>query len=303
VAVALAPVGVEAKPKPKPKVDDKACRAPFRLERKNSVLQRNLEKALAAQGWGGYINKGQLAVAVVDLTDSNHVFYAGVNDDKMLYAASLPKIAILLTVVQEVEDGHLKWTHEFDERLQNMVTASSNPDASWATDLVGLLAIEKTMRDPRYCFYEEPNGGLWLGRAYRRGGATNRDPLFNISHGATARQAARYYGMLDRGMLVNPHWSFRMLGLMSPPAHHHKFVGGLAKREGVVFLARKSGTWSVFHADSALIKHFDNRYVIVGLAETSKGEQIMRSLALVVDDLILDGQHRRRGQRRSVVHR
>ena len=85
-----------------------------------------------------------------------------------------------------------------------------------------------------------------------------------------------------------------MLGLMSPPKHHHKFVGGLGKEPGVVFLARKSGTWQYFHADSALIKHFDNLYVLVGIAETKSGETIMRQLAKVADELIMEGAHRKR---------
>jgi len=159
-----------------------------------------------------------------------------------------------------------------------MIVASSNADASWGTDIVGLLAIENVMRDPKYCFYDDTYGGLWVGRAYRSGGATNRDPKRDLSHGSTARQAARFYTMLDAGQLVSKHWSFRMLGLMSPPKHFHKFVGGLSDRQGVVFLARKSGTWRNFHADSALIQHFGARYVLIGISELSNGEQIMREL-------------------------
>ncbi|OGQ79556.1 MAG: hypothetical protein A2289_03990 [Deltaproteobacteria bacterium RIFOXYA12_FULL_58_15] len=275
--------------------DDKSqdkCTAPVRLENKNPGLQKALEAAVKAAGWQTYVDKKILAVSLVDLSRRGKRYYAGINDDVMLYAASLPKIAILLSVIEAVEDGRLKWTHEFDRRLQNMIVASSNPDASWGTDLVGLLAIEKTMRDPRYCFYDDESGGLWVGRAYRGGGASNRDPKFNISHGATARQVARYYTMLDAGLLVSRHWSFRMLGLMSPPKHHHKFVGGINDRAGVVFLARKSGTWRTFHADSVLVQHLGARYVLVGLADLRDGEQLMRQLSGVADDIIMEGKHR-----------
>lgn len=285
-----------AKPKPELKPGPPApprCDAPMPLAAKNEGMQRALVQRLENEGWRKALSQEALAVAVIDFTDKNRVFYAGVNDDKMMYAASLPKIAILLTVIEAVEHGTIQWTHEFDRRLQNMIVASSNPDASWAVDLVGLLAIERILRDPRYCFYDNEHGGLWVGRAYRSGGAANRDPLFNISHGATARQVARFYGMLSYGKLVSPHWSFRILGLMSPPAHHHKFVGALGKRDGVVFLARKSGTWKSFHSDSALIQRYDRRYVLVGLSELRSGENVMRRLALLVDDLITEGKHRK----------
>ncbi len=276
----------------------KSAQCPTPLTNKSSKLQKLLVKAVNAKGWGRYIKKKQLAISVVDLSKKGRIFYAGINDDHMMYAASMPKIAILLTVIQAVNDGKLQWTHEFDKRLLQMIVASSNADASWGTDLVGLLEIERTMRDPRYCFYDDKVGGLWVGRAYRSGGATNRDPLFNISHGSTSRQAARFYTMLQQGKLVSPHWSFRMLGLMNPPKHHHKFVGGLRGEKGVVFLARKSGTWRTFHADSALIEHGGKRYVIIGQADTRHGETIMRELAKLVDTIIMDGAHRR-GRRRG----
>lgn len=278
--------------------NEEPCNAPVPLENKNPTLQRELENRMREKGWGRLIDKEALAVSLVDLTRRNRRYYAGVNDDKMLYAASLPKIAILLTVIEEVDQGNIDWTFEFDQRLQNMIVASSNVDASWGVDIVGLLAIERIMRSPRYCFYQEPDGGLWVGRPYRKGGGSNRDPLFNISHGATARQTARFYAMLDAGQLVSKHWSFRMLGLMSPPKHFHKFVGALAKEPGVVFLARKSGTWRTYHADSALIQAHGHRYVLVGLSDTKNGESIMRELAQMAHEVITEGKHRKRKKTR-----
>lgn len=274
------------------------CKGPWPFESSHPVLLRNLNKRMRAAGMGKYIDRKTLSVSVVDLTRRGKKFYAGINDNEMMYAASMPKIAILLTVIEAVNENDLEWTHEHDMRLQNMIRASSNVDASWATDLVGLLSIEKTMRDPKYCFYDNKYGGLWVGRAYRGGGATNRDPLKNISHGATSRQAARYYTLLDAGKLVSRHWSFRLLGLMSPPKHYHKFVGGLAGRPGVVFLARKSGTWRNFHTDSALIQHHGNRYVVVGISEIKSGESVMRQLIKIVDDLIQEGAHRKRPKKK-----
>lgn len=272
------------------------CDAPIPLKNKNPLLQRQLEKRLRAKGWGRLMDKKLVTASLVDLTRRNRRYYAGVNDDVMLYAASMPKIAILLSVIEAVESGRLEWTYEFDRRLQNMIVASSNPDATWGANLVGLKSIEATMRDPRYCFYEAPEGGLWVGRPYGKGGS-NRDPIFNISHGSTSRQAARFYTMLDQGLLVSKHWSFRMLGLMAPPKHNHKFVGALNNEPGLVFLARKSGTWRHFHADSALIQQHGRRYVLVGIAETSKGAAFIDDLARIGHELVKEGKHRKRPKR------
>ncbi len=304
VAGALLGTGeLASAPRAPAKAEPARCTAPFRFESKHPLMQSALEKAVREAGWQKWVDKKVFAVSLVDLTRRGQIFYAGINDDVMLYAASLPKIAILLAVVEEADAGRLEWTHEFDVRLQSMIVESSNPDASWGTDLVGLLAIERVMRDPRYCLYDDTYGGLWVGRAYRSGGASNRDPKFNISHGATARQVARFYTLLDAGKLVSRHWSFRMLGLMSPPKHFHKFVGGLTERPGVVFLARKSGTWRNFHADSVLVQHNDLRFVLVGLSEVRDGEQIMRRLAQLADDIVAEGKHRAQPAKRKRVAR
>ena len=83
-----------------------------------------------------------------------------------------------------------------------------------------------------------------------------------------------------------------MRDLMGPPELFHKFVGAIGGRPGLRFVARKSGSWRVFHADSALIQHHGWRYVVVGLAETRHGENVMRELVQVVDDIIQRGEHR-----------
>ncbi len=275
------------------RAEEAQCNAPYRLETKFPLMQRLLEARLATAGLSSYLRSKHLAVALVDLSRKGRRYYAAVNGDEMMYAASIPKIAILLAVVEAVDAGRIEWTHEFDLKLFDMITASNNEDASWATDLVGLLEIEQVLRDPRYCLFDDVTGGRWVGRAYRAGGATNPDPRFNITHGATARQVARFYTLLEDGKLVSPHWSFRMLGLMSPPAHNHKFVAGLQGRPGVVFLARKSGTWKNFHSDSALIQHDGRRYVAVALSELRRGEDVMRKVIGVLDDLVMDGSYRK----------
>ncbi|MEE8409959.1 MAG: serine hydrolase [Myxococcota bacterium] len=275
-------------------VTAKPCDAPYPLQRPDPALQARLEARLSRIGLGRDLASRRLAVSVVDLSGPNAPYYAGVNDDVMLYAASLPKIAILLAVVQLANEGRVEWTPAFAFRLRKMITISNNAFASWGADVAGLDGIAEVMRRAEYCFYEPPRGGLWMGRAYRKGAKAKRDPVHNISHGATSRQTARWYLMLDQGLLVSHYWSERMRDLMGPPDYFHKFVAGIGNQPGVRFIARKSGTWRLFHSDSALIQHHARRYVVVGLAEMPDGEQALRNVARIVDDLIMEGDHRRR---------
>lgn len=267
--------------------------APYPLDHRDPPFQQELETALRRSGLAGPIASGDFGVALVDLTQPGRIYYAGANDDDMMYAASLPKIGILIAMADSIERGDIPYDESYRYKSTKMITKSSNPYASWGAKLVGLRGIAKVMRDPRYCLYDGEHGGVWVGRAFEKGGASYRDPKKSISHAATARQAARFYLLLDRGAAVSPYWSEWMLARMAPPEYFHKFVGALQDRSGLEFVARKSGTWRHFHADSALIQHGSARYIVVGLAEHGDGAKWMHELALLADDLVVAGRHRR----------
>jgi beta-lactamase class A len=269
------------------------CRAPTPLRHKDPLLQTQLARELRAAGLERALSRRELAVSLVDLSIPGEPAYAGVNDDHMMYAASLPKIGILLAILEEVNAGRIAWTPDFSWRLTKMITISNNEYATWAARLVGLREIAAVLRAPRYCFYEEGVGGLWMGRTFEKQALVYRDPLKHISHGATARQVARFYVLLDAGQLVSPYWSEWMLAHMAPPDYVHKFFKALRDRPGLSFLARKSGTWEDFHSDSALVERDGRRYVIAALAAHPEGETMMMQIAEIADELIERGEHRR----------
>ena len=66
----------------------------------------------------------------------------------------------------------------------------------------------------------------------------------------------------------------------------------------MVFLARKSGTWRHSHADSALIQHRGRVYAVTAIAEHPSGETWMREIIKIVDDIIMEGKHRKQKRRR-----
>ena len=269
------------------------CKAAYPLKLKNIILQKNLTRELKAAGLGKPLQDRRLAVVVVDLTPQKKIHLAGINEDEMMYSASLPKIATVLTLAQAAKEGRVQWDGKLERRLSNAINASSNPDASWAVDLVGLDYIEEVLRRPGYCFYGDHFGGLWLGRAFRKGGPTHRDPVDNLSHGGTARQVARFYTLLAKGLLVGPKGNARILGVMRPPRIHHKFVKGLEHRADVRVLARKSGSWRSYHSDSILVEYPDGvRYIAVGLSDHPRGGKMMVDLIQVIDKLMTRGEHR-----------
>lgn len=269
------------------------CDAPFQLRTRDPLLQRGLERSLRAAGLGDALDAKRLAVSLVDLTRKEAPAYAGLHDDRMMYAASLPKIAILLALFEAIDRGEVVWDDSFRWKIEQMINISNNAEATWAGQQVGLPAIGHVMQDPRYCLYEPGVGGLWAGRLFQKGGPSHREPLKHLSHAASSRQAARFYVLLDEGRLVSPYWSHAMRRLMSPPLYHHKFVGALEDRPGLRFVARKSGTWRTFHSDSALIQHGHARYVLTALADHPDGGRMMRRVARAADDLIVAGAHRR----------
>jgi beta-lactamase class A len=165
-------------------------------------LQVQLEARLNANPeWRRLIQRKKLAVGVVDLgPTSDTPRFARVNGNQMMYAASLPKIAILLSAYVSFEDGSLPETIGVHRELGEMIRVSSNAAATRMIDTIGMTKIERVMRDPRFGFYDEQRGGgLWVGKRYASTGVRRGDPLFNVSHGATVTQVSRFYYQLATG--------------------------------------------------------------------------------------------------------
>lgn len=263
------------------------------LPPRDSALQAGLARILQERQFRGLVQRQQLSVALVDLSDPDRMRYAAVDDDHMRYAASLPKIAIMLGVFDQIDRGHLTYTPELREQLEAMIRRSDNPTSTELIRLVGFENIAQTLQDPRYELYDPARqGGLWVGKDYGGDlGYWQRDSLHNISHGATARQVARFMVMLDRGDLVSPWASAEMKAIMGHPEIHHKFVLGLdARPRSRIF--RKSGTWKNWHADAAIVERDGRKYVAVALLESASAKGVLSQLIVRLDDLIFGVRRR-----------
>ena len=265
----------------------------------DASLQAGLQAILSQAPYRRLIQERRLSVALVDLSDPGYLRYAGVDDDRERYAASLPKIGILLGVFDQIDKGPIRYTLELRRKMELMIRRSDNAISSELIRLVGFQNIANALRDPKHQLYDPDGrgGGIWVGRGYGGGvGLWKRDPVGNTSHGATARQVARFLVMMDQGMLVSPWASGEMKSIMGNPQIKHKFVAGLASRPGSQ-IYRKSGTWQNWHADAALVERDGKKYVAVALAESASGSSILSSLILRLDDLVVrGGPTTRRGQ-------
>jgi beta-lactamase class A len=259
------------------------------LPEPDAELQAGLELILRQPAYRRLVQQGRLSVSLVDLTDGDALRYAGVDDDRERYAASLPKIGILLGVFDQIDKGKLAYTPLLRQKMEGMIRRSDNALSSELIKRVGFPAIAAALRDPKHQLYdEEGGGGIWVGRGY--GGVVGlwrRDPVGNQSHGANTRQVARFLVMMDRGELVSPWASAQMKEIMGKPAIHHKFVRGLDARPNSV-IYRKSGTWKQWHADAALVERGGRKYAAVALLDSPNktGSMVLSNLIVSLDDLI-----------------
>lgn len=270
------------------KIDDSKIKTLPSL--RNSNMQSVLEKELKANPqWKKLIAQKKMSVGIVDLSNPNKVRYASINGNHMMYAASLPKIAILLAAMDAIEKGELKETPIVKTDMRLMISKSDNQASTRMIDRLGYAKIESVMTDPKYMFYDEnKGGGLWVGKRYGGGGDTNREPLKNLSHAATVDQVCRYYYLLANGKLVNEKRSKQMLEIMGNPDLHHKFVSMIEKIAPQASLFRKSGSWKTYHSDSILVWGNDpnRRYILVALVDDANGEQIIRNLVKPAEKIL-----------------
>ena len=68
-------------------------------------LQKGLQQTVNKLGLAKAVRKGTLSIALVDITDVNQPRLATINGDQMMYAASLPNIAILFGAFERIERG------------------------------------------------------------------------------------------------------------------------------------------------------------------------------------------------------
>jgi beta-lactamase class A len=229
----------------------------------------------------------RLAVALVDTTDLDRPRVAAVNGDTMMYAASLPKIAILLAAFEQAERGRLRIDQQVEDSMTAMIRYSSNQEATAMIHRVGVENIARVLMSSRYRFYDpDHNGGLWVGKDYGKAGLWQRDPLHSLSHGATPLQVARFYFLLQRDELVSASASRRMKAILAGTGINHKFAKGLRGIDPAAGLWRKSGTWGIFHADSALVERDGRSYIAVGLSQDPRGGEWLSDLIVAFDEII-----------------
>ncbi|QLE03071.1 serine hydrolase [Galbibacter sp. BG1] len=253
----------------------------------NIRLQNSLQNEIDKRPkWKKMISNKKMAIGLVDLSDLSNIKFASVNGNYMMYAASLPKIAVLLAATDAIENGELEETEEVKNDMKIMISNSNNAATTRMIDRVGYEKIEEILTSDRYNLYDpELGGGLWVGKRYGGGGDTNREPLKNLSHAATVTQVCRFYYLLSMGQLINEDRSKQMLDIMEAPALHHKFVNTLDKIAPDARLFRKSGSWKTYHSDSILVWEDGTfrKYILVALIDDPDGEQIIRDMIVPIE--------------------
>jgi beta-lactamase class A len=251
------------------------------------ALEAEVERELERLGLAPAVKKRRLSVVLIDITDLERPRVADLNGDLMMYAASLPKIAVLLAAFEEIDRGHLVLDAETEDLMKRMIRRSSNSASTELMHRVGKENIARLLLSPRYRLYDpQRGGGLWVGKDYAKAGLWRRDPLNNLSHGATAMEVARFYYMLEAGDLVSPEASAKMREILSGTELDHKFAKALRSIDPQAEVLRKSGSWRSYHSDSALVRRRGRRYIAVALCNDPEGASWLVRIARALDAII-----------------
>jgi beta-lactamase class A len=225
----------------------------------------------------------QTAVGVLDLKTLR---LAMLWPDAIDYAASVPKIGILLAYFQMHPEAASRLDSQTRHELGLMIKVSDNEMAAKYSQQLGLKQIQQVLDS--YGFYDATRGGgLWIGKHYNRSGERYGDPIADHSHAATVRQLLRYYLLLEQGKLVSPKASRTMREIFASPEIPHlndKFVKGLEGRDAQ--LLRKSGWWENWFHDTAIVSGGGRHYIIVAMTHHARGEEYLVEFARRIDDVL-----------------
>ena len=262
---------------------------PLLWDQRDAVLQQKLDTIMGTLGYAKAISSKRLAVVLVDISDLRNPRVAEVNGNRMIYAASIPKLAILLGAFIEIRDGNLVLDEDTRKSLTDMIRYSSNEEATRMLNMIGKERLIEILQSDEFELYDtEAGGGLWVGKEYGKSPAYQRDPMHNLSHGATAMQVARLYYLMETGQIVDGELQKEMKTMLGEPGITHKFVKGLADYADVD-IYRKSGSWKQWHGDSAIVESGDTRYIVVGLAEDANGGAWLSRMIKPIHESMMPG--------------
>jgi beta-lactamase class A len=220
----------------------------------------------------------------VGVLDLRTLRLALVRPDAIDYAASVPKIGILLAwfATHPLADLDAATRHE----LGLMIKQSSNEIAAKHSQALGLKPIQAVL--DAHGFYDAARGGgLWVGKHYGKGTERHVDPVGGHSHAATVRQLARFYLLLEQDKLVSPEASRAMREIFASPEIPHRddrFVKGLAGRG--LEVRRKSGWWETWSHDTAVVTGPGRHYIVVAMTRHERGAEYLERFAAAVDDWV-----------------
>jgi beta-lactamase class A len=250
------------------------------------ALQAQIESLDAGQRASYEMTTEQTAVGLLDL---NTLRLAMIHPDRGEYAASVPKIGILLAYFALRPAAVTNLSGETRRELGLMVKVSDNELAAKFSRKLGLREIQQVL-NAHQLYDLKHGGGLWVGKHYGPGSERYGDPVGNNSHAATVRQVLRYFLWLEQGQLISPVASRTMREIFESPEIPHannKFVKGLAGSD--LQIIRKSGTWQDWRHDTAVVTGGGRHYILVALTRHPRGDDYLADLARAVDDLITGG--------------
>lgn len=256
-------------------------------------------------------DEGRLGVLLADISSARLPRWAAIDPDLEIYGASVPKLGILLGILQHHATGsdfRKNILSDFESSITAMIKKSDNLESGKLYALASFDSIHSAIR--QYGLYEwdeatrTGRGGMWCGVAYNTPGtkkwfeenptylekyrpdfAAKLSPKSGQEFALTVRAGASFLLKMEQGHLIDRKYSDIAKNFLKQISTS-KFAKGLLACDSEAIWYGKTGTYNGHLAEVSLVEGPGYRFILALQLSNHRSNDVFEYMAQKVTNFV-----------------